>query len=380
MKRLVSILVSVTLLLLSPIYSYAAEDNTTDEHIHAKAAVLMDTDSKEVLYKMNENEELSPASVTKIMSLLIILEALDSEKITLLDEVTASKDAVAMGGSQIWLEVGEKMTVDELLRAVIIASANDACTALGEYVAGSSVAFVKMMNDKAKELGLEHTNFENCTGLDDTVKAHYSSAYDLAVIASEVMKYDIVKKYSTVWLDSLRDGKTELNNTNKLVNTYDGITGLKTGTTSNAGFCVAATASRDNLNLVAVVLGSDTSDHRFDTAAYLLDIGFANYKSFTPKIDETQLILVKVNNGIKKYVTPIYPDMTKITLPKGDNNVEYKYNISKSTAAPVHYGDKLGTVEILCDGESVASVTLTAGENIDKITFFDVLWNMVRNI
>lgn len=380
MKRLVSILVSVTLLLLSPIYSYAAEDNTTDEHIHAKAAVLMDTDSKEVLYKMNENEELSPASVTKIMSLLIILEALDSEKITLLDEVTASKDGVAMGGSQIWLEVGEKMTVDELLRAVIIASANDACTALGEYVAGSSVAFVKMMNDKAKELGLEHTNFENCTGLDDTVKAHYSSAYDLAVIASEVMKYDIVKKYSTVWLDSLRDGKTELNNTNKLVNTYDGITGLKTGTTSNAGFCVAATASRDNLNLVAVVLGSDTSDHRFDTAAYLLDIGFANYKSFTPKIDETQLIPVKVNNGIKKYVTPIYPDMTKITLPKGDNNVEYKYNISKSTAAPVHYGDKLGTVEILCDGESVASVTLTAGENIDKITFFDVLWNMVRNI
>lgn len=380
MKRLVSILVSVTLLLLSPIYSYAAEDNTTDEHIHAKAAVLMDTDSKEVLYKMNENEELSPASVTKIMSLLIILEALDSEKITLLDEVTASKDAVAMGGSQIWLEVGEKMTVDELLRAVIIASANDACTALGEYVAGSSVAFVKMMNDKAKELGLEHTNFENCTGLDDTVKAHYSSAYDLAVVASEVMKYDIVKKYSTVWLDSLRDGKTELNNTNKLVNTYDGITGLKTGTTSNAGFCVAATASRDNLNLVAVVLGSDTSDHRFDTAAYLLDIGFANYKSFTPEIDETQLIPVKVNNGIKKYVTPIYPDMTKITLPKGDNNVEYKYNISQSTAAPVHYGDKLGTVEVLCDGESVASVTLTAGENIDKITFFDVLWNMVRNI
>lgn len=380
MKRLVSILVSVSLLIVCPIYSYAAEDNGNDEHIHAKAVVLMDMDSKEVLYKMNENEELSPASVTKIMSLLIILEALDSEKITLLDEVTASKNAVSMGGSQIWLEVGEKMTVDELLRAVIIASANDACTALGEYVAGSSVAFVKMMNDKAKELGLEHTNFENCTGLDDTVKAHYSSAYDLAVIASEVMKYDIVKKYSTVWLDSLRDGKTELNNTNKLVNAYDGITGLKTGTTSNAGFCVAATASRDDLNLVAVVLGSDTSDHRFDTAAYLLDIGFANYKSFVAQIDETQLTPVKVNNGIKKSVTPIYPDMTKITLKKGNNNIDYKYNISESIAAPVHYGDKLGTVEVFCDGESVASVTLTAGENIDKITFFDVLWNMVRNI
>lgn len=380
MKRLVSILVCLSLLLAFPVYSYADEENGTDEHIHAKAVVLMDTDTKEVLYKMNENEELSPASVTKIMSLLLILEALDSEKITLLDEVTASKNAVAMGGSQIWLEVGEKMTVDELLRAVIIASANDACTALGEYVAGSSVAFVKMMNDKAKELGLEHTNFENCTGLDDTVKAHYSSAYDLAVIASEVMKYDIVKKYSTVWLDSLRDGETELNNTNKLVNTYDGITGLKTGTTSNAGFCIAATASRDDFNLVAVVLGSDTSDHRFDTAAYLLDTGFANYKSFTPKIDEDRLTPVKVNNGVKKSVTPIYPDMAKITLPKGDNDLEYKYNISESTAAPVRYGDKLGCVEVLCNGESVASLTLTAGENVDKITFLDVLWAMVRNI
>lgn len=340
----------------------------------------MDMDSREVLYSVNENEELAPASVTKIMSLLLILEALESEKITLLDEVTASKNAVSMGGSQIWLEVGEKMTVDELLKAVIIASANDACTALGEYVAGSSMAFVKMMNDRAKELGLEHTNFENCTGLDDSVKAHYSSAYDLAIIASEVMKYDLIEKYSTVWLDSLRDGKTELNNTNKLVNTYNGITGLKTGTTSNAGFCIAATASRDDLNLVAVVLGSDTSDHRFDTASYLLDIGFANYKSVTPEIDETELKPVRINNGCKKSVYPIYPDMTKITVSKGEADIEYKYNVYDSVCAPIKYGDKLGCVEVLCNGESVASITLTAGEDVDKLSFRDVLLSLVRNI
>ena len=278
MKKLVIFIMSIVLVLNIPFCAYADDIEEKDDNINAKAVVLMDIDSKQVLYQENQDDELSPASVTKIMSLLLVLEALESEKITLLDEVTASKNAVSMGGSQIWLEVGEKMTVDELLKAVIIASANDACTALGEYVAGSSIAFVKMMNDKAKELGLEHTNFENCTGLDDTVKAHYSSAYDLAVIASEVMKYDLVKQYSTVWLDSLRDGKTELNNTNKLVNTYDGITGLKTGTTSNAGFCIAATATRNDMNLVAVVLGSDTSEHRFQTAAYLLDKGFAEYK------------------------------------------------------------------------------------------------------
>lgn len=380
MKRLICAFVSLCLMFTTPVCAYAEDKPQNDEHIHAKSAVLMDMDSREVLYSVNENEELAPASVTKIMSLLLILEALESEKITLLDEVTASKNAVSMGGSQIWLEVGEKMTVDELLKAVIIASANDACTALGEYVAGSSMAFVKMMNDRAKELGLEHTNFENCTGLDDSVKAHYSSAYDLAIIASEVMKYDLIEKYSTVWLDSLRDGKTELNNTNKLVNTYNGITGLKTGTTSNAGFCIAATASRDDLNLVAVVLGSDTSDHRFDTASYLLDIGFANYKSVTPEIDETELKPVRINNGCKKSVYPIYPDMTKITVSKGETDIEYKYNVYDSVCAPIKYGDKLGCVEVLCNGESVASITLTAGEDVDKLSFMDVLLSLVRNI
>ena len=264
MKKILAMLLCFVILFQIPIIAYAKSDDDKDKKISAKAVCLMALDSGEVLYKENEYEELSPASVTKIMSILLVLEALDSGKIKLSDKVTASKEAVAMGGSQIWLELGEVMTVEELLKAVIIASANDACTALGEYVAGSDVAFVKMMNDKAKSLGLKHTNFENCTGLDDTVKAHYSCAYDLAVISREVMKHSLITKYSTIWLDSLRNGKTELNNTNKLVKSYSGITGLKTGTTSNAGFCISATASRDGLNLVAVVLGSDTSEHRFD--------------------------------------------------------------------------------------------------------------------
>ena len=213
----------------------------------ANSAILMCIDTGDIIYEKNAYDHCSPASVTKFMSMLLILEAIDSGKISLTDSVSASDKAVSMGGSQIWLEVGETMTVDELLKAVIVASANDACTALGEYIAGSDSGFIKMMNDRASDLGLTNSNFENCTGLDDTVTNHYSCAYDIAVIAKEVMKHELVKDYTSIWLDYLRDGETELNNTNKLVNTYNGITGLKTGTTSNAGFCLCATAERDEI-------------------------------------------------------------------------------------------------------------------------------------
>ena len=267
--------------------------------------------------------------------------------------MTASKNAVAMGGSQIWLEEGEQMTVEELLKSVIVASANDGCTALGEYVAGSSVGFVKMMNDKAKKLGLEHTNFENCTGLDDTVKNHYSCAYDLAVITREVMKYPIVQKYTTIWLDYLRNGETELNNTNKLVNTYNGITGLKTGTTSNAGFCISATASRDNMNLVAVILGSDTSQDRFDSATYLLDWGFANFQVITPEIDKSKITPVKVLNGEEKSITPEFSNNTKLLTEKGDTKLEYEYKIKEKVASPIQKGDALGEIIVKNNGKGI---------------------------
>ncbi|MGN0524677.1 D-alanyl-D-alanine carboxypeptidase family protein [Eubacterium sp.] len=379
MKRILSCIICILLTIQVPFVAYADND-TEKSKINAKSVVLMATDTKDVLYKENELEHLSPASVTKIMSILLCLEALDSGKIKLTDKVTASKNAVAMGGSQIWLEEGEIMTVDELLKAVVIASANDACTALGEHIAGSDVAFVKMMNDRAQELGLKNTNFENCTGLDDTTKAHYSCAYDLAVISCEVMKYDLIKDYSTIWLDSLRAGKTELNNTNKLVKSYKGITGLKTGTTSNAGFCVSATASRDGLNLVAVVLGSDTSEHRFQTAEYLLDKGFAEYSSRKIKIDKNKLTPVKINNGKQKSIIPSLSDTQNIVLPKDNGKLKYDFKIKKAVNAPVNKGDNLGSVKVISNGKTVKVIPLYADRGVDKVNFMYIFLNIIKYI
>ena len=379
MKRILSCIICILLTIQVPFVAYADNDAEKSK-INAKSVVLMATDTKDVLYKENELEHLSPASVTKIMSILLCLEALDSGKIKLTDKVTASKNAVAMGGSQIWLEEGEIMTVDELLKAVVIASANDACTALGEHIAGSDVAFVKMMNDKTRELGLKNTNFENCTGLDDTTKAHYSCAYDLAVISCEVMKYDLIKDYSTIWLDSLRAGKTELNNTNKLVKSYKGITGLKTGTTSNAGFCVSATASRDGLNLVAVVLGSDTSEHRFQTAEYLLDKGFAEYSSRKIKIDKNKLTPVKINNGKQKSIIPSFSDTQNIVLPKDNGKLKYDFKIKKAVNAPVNKGDSLGSVKVISNGKTVKVIPLYADRGVDKVNFMYIFLNIIKYI
>lgn len=380
MKKFVSILLSLAIILAFPLNCLAAESKNKDENIKAESVILMNMDTGKVLLKQNEYEHLSPASVTKIMTILLVLEALDSGKITLNDKVSASENAVAMGGSQIWLEVGEMMTVDELLKATVIASANDACTALGEYIAGSSAGFVKMMNERAAELGLKNTNFENCTGLDDTTKNHYSCAYDLAVISSQVMKHKLILNYSTVWLDSLRGGKTELNNTNKLVNTYNGITGLKTGTTSNAGFCVAATATRDNMNLVAVVLNAKTSEDRFDTAKYLLDYGFANYKLFKPEIDSDKITSVKVINGIEKNIVPVYNEGTAIVVENTNTEYTYEYKLNESAQAPISKGDVLGVINVSNGNDVVATIDLVSPRDVDTISMKYVFKSILLNI
>ena len=242
--------------------------------IKAKSVVLMEPYTGNVLYENNADERLAPASITKIMSLLLVMEAIENEKLTLDTKVSASEYAASMGGSQIWLEVGEEMTVDELLRASVIASANDATVALAEAVSGSEETFVSLMNERAKELGMKNTTFVNCCGLD--TDGHLTSGRDVAIMASALIKHDLIKKYSTVWMDALRNGKSELTNTNKLVRYYSGATGLKTGTTSKAGCCVAATAERDGMELVAVVMGGETSNERFTGAKKLLDYGFAN--------------------------------------------------------------------------------------------------------
>ncbi|MBQ7203626.1 MAG: D-alanyl-D-alanine carboxypeptidase [Eubacterium sp.] len=363
MKRIFALLLAGVLLLSVPKTAHAKQKK---DEIKAKSAVLMCLDTGDIIVKKNEKERLSPASVTKIMTILLVLEALDSHKITLSDKVTASENAVKMGGSQIWLEAGESMTVDELLKAVVIASANDACTALSEYIGGSTTAFVKMMNDRARELGCKNTNFENCNGLDDTITAHYSSAEDLAIITREVMKHKVIKKYTTVWLDSLRDGKTELNNTNKLINSYNGITGLKTGTTSNAGFCIAATAEREGMSLVAVVLKSDTSEDRFNTARYLLDYGFANYEVITPEIDAKKIKPVKVVKGVFKEVTPKAINSDKFLIEKGADNIEYKYSIIMSTKAPVKKHEKLGKITVKSGKKTLGEISLVSPNDISK--------------
>lgn len=383
MKKLISVFLCLLISLSGTIYCFAEEkgNNTTAPfEDFSKSSILMCADTGDIIYENNAYEHLSPASVTKVMSMLLILEALESGKISLSDEVVTSKNAVAMGGSQIWLEEGEKMTVDELLKAVAVASANDACTALAEYIAGSTTSFVSMMNERAKELGLENTNFENCTGLDDTATNHYSCAYDIAVISREVMQHELIKNYTTIWLDYLRNGETELNNTNKLVNTYNGITGLKTGTTSKAGFCVCATAERDGLSLISVVLGADTSEDRFTSASNMLDYGFANYQIIVPEIDETQISTVKVINGIEKSVMPIYDETDKILVKKGGEDITYEYKTEPSVSAPVKSGDKLGEIIIKSGNETIRTVKLYSGKNIDKISFSYVFKEMLSNI
>lgn len=376
MKRVISLILVLSFVLSFPICANATENKKSN----VKSSILMCLDTGDVIKQNNAYEHLSPASVTKLMSILLILEAIDSGKIKLTDEVAATENAVSKGGSQIWLEVGEKMTVNDLFKAVVIASANDACTLLGEYVAGSDSAFVDMMNKRVETIGLKNSHFENCTGLDDEVTNHYSCAYDLAVIAKEVMKHKLILKYSTVWLDSLRNGKTELNNTNKMINKYNGMTGLKTGTTSNAGFCLCATATRDGISFVSVVLGAQTSDERFALTQELLDYGFANYKLDNIKIDNSKLKTVKVKNGVDKSITPKCELNKKLLLPKNSDKITYKYSFLDEVKAPVKKGDKLGVITVYSGNKKISSIELKSDKNIKSVTFLYIFKKMFNNI
>lgn len=376
MKRVISLILVLSFVLSFPICANAAEN----KKINVKSSILMSLDTGDVIKQNNAYKHLSPASVTKLMSILLILEAIDSGKIKLTDEVAATENAVSKGGSQIWLEVGEKMTVNDLFKAVVIASANDACTLLGEYVAGSDSAFVDMMNKRVETLGLKNSHFENCTGLDDEVTNHYSCAYDLAVIAKEVMKHKLILKYSTVWLDSLRNGKTELNNTNKMINKYNGMTGLKTGTTSNAGFCLCATATRDGISFVSVVLGAQTSDERFALTQELLDYGFANYKLDNIKIDNSKLKTVKVKNGVDKSITPKCELNKKLLLPKNSDKITYEYSFLDEVKAPVKKDDKLGVITVYSGNKKISSIELKSDKNIKSVTFLYIFKKMFNNI
>lgn len=373
MKKLLSSLLTFLMLFCFAPMCFAAETLPEMQvEIKAKAAVLMDASSGKVLMAQNAHEKLYPASVTKIMTLLLVTEAIDSGKISLTDMVTVSKEAAEKGGSQIWLEVGEQMSVDDLLKAGAVASANDACEALAEYVAGSSDAFVRQMNERAQQLGMNDTHFENCTGLDDTVENHVTSAYDVALMSRELLQHQRITGYTTIWMDSLRGGETQLVNTNKLVRFYEGATGLKTGTTSKAGCCVSASAKRGDLHLIAVVLGSDTSDDRFNAARAMLDWGFANYTTEKLEIDASRVPDVGVLKGTEASVSPVIPQAQSVLMEKGKSGeVTQEFDLAATVQAPVEKGQLLGRVYFKLNGETLYTYDLISDREIPALTFLE---------
>ena len=334
--------------------------------IKAKSAILLEPVTGQILYESNADEQTAPASITKIMSLLLVMEALENGTLALDTVVTASEHACSMGGSQIWLEPNEQMTVDELLKAAVIASANDATVALGEAIAGSEEGFVNLMNEKAKALGMNNTHFINCTGLD--AEGHLTSAHDVAIMSAQLIRHDLIKQYSTVWMDSLRNGESELVNTNKLVRFYEGCTGLKTGTTSSAGYCLSATAERGGMQLVAVVMDGETSTDRFEGAKKLLNYGFANYNFTTVKADLGANPTIKVNRGITDSVGVTAKSELSILLPKTTAaNITQTIDLPEAIDAPVNTTDTIGHIYVMNGEERIGVIELTAADTVDRL-------------
>ena len=340
--------------------------------LNCESAILISQDTGEVLYEHNSHEKLRPASVTKVMSLLLIMEEIDSGRLSLQDKVTCSEKASNMGGSQIWLDPTEELTVDEMLKAICVVSANDCVVAMAEHIAGSEESFVDMMNKRAKELGMNDTTFKNCHGIDED--DHLTSSYDIAIMSRELLRnHPDITRYTTIWMDSLRDGKSELVNTNKLIRNYEGATGLKTGSTSLALFNLSASATRDDLSLIAVVMRAPTTKDRFACAKKMLDYGFSNYqyKKFTNKDDD--VMTVSIDKGLQDKITLKYAETTGKMMPKnGDLNVEQEITIDDQISAPIKQGQVLGTANYKLSGETIASCDLIAGESVEKIGLFSM--------
>lgn len=334
--------------------------------IRSKSVILLEQSTGEVLYSYNPDEQYPPASITKIMTLLLVMEAIDAGKITVDDMVTCSQHAADMGGSQIWLEPNEQMSVHDLLKATAVSSANDAATCLAEYVAGSEEAFVAMMNQRAQELGMKNTVFKNTNGLD--AEGHLSTARDIAIMSMELLKHPKILEYTTIWMDSLRGGETQLVNTNKMIRYYDGATGLKTGTTDGAGSCLSASATRNGMTLIAVTLGSATSDERFYTAKKLLDYGFANYElaNIQPMSAETP---VKVTGGVENEVTVEPQPPEPLVLPKGrSQEITQEIELMPQVSAPVEKGQTVGRVIVKLGEEEILTYPMVASQSVEKMT------------
>lgn len=356
----------------------------TDLNLECGGAVLIEQNSGRVLYDHNMHQKLRPASVTKIMSILLIMEAIDSGRLSYTDKIPCTETAAAMGGSQIWLDVREELTVDEMLKAICVVSANDCTVAMAEYLAGSQEAFVEQMNAKAKKLGMNDTNFKNCHGIDED--GHETSAYDIALMSRELLtKHPDITKYTTIWMDSLRDGKSELVNTNKLIRNYKGATGLKTGSTSIALYNLSASATRDNLSLIAVIMKAPTTKIRFAEAEKLLDYGFSNFQYSKFSNENDILKSISVQKGVKDSIDIAYETSVGALVKKGESkNVEQTINIPEIISAPINKGDVIGNIVYTIDGNEVAKVNIVANESVEKNNIINMInyvfkkWSFLR--
>ena len=362
MKKVICFFICVCFMMQSVVVF--AEGNT-DLGLKAKSAILMEESTGNILYESNPDERLPIASVTKVMTMLLIMEAVDSGKISLDDMVTVSENAMSYGGSTMFLETGEQLTVNDMLKGIAVASANDGCVAMAEHLAGSESAFVDMMNERAKELGMENTHFMNTNGLDED--DHYSSARDVAIMSRELMKHETIFNYTSIWMDTLRGGKFQLANTNKLIRFYDGANGLKTGSTSKALCCLSAAAKRNDMQLIAVVLGAPTSAERFASAKSLLDYGFANYAVNTQITAGDEVQKIAVEKGVDKEVDVVAGDSCSTLVKKGqEDNITKEIKIDETITAPIEAGQKIGTMTISRDGEVIADIDLNASSAVEK--------------
>ena len=353
-----------------------------DLNVAAKSALLMDVATGTILYEQNAHEPLAPASVTKVMTMLLIMEAIDSGKIGWDDSVTASEAAAAKGGSQIYLKVGESMSVSDMVKSIAVSSANDCACAMAEHLAGSESAFVDLMNARARDLGMADTHFVNCTGLDDDPEAasHRTSAHDIAIMSRELLKnHPDIKKYTTIWMDTVRNGAFGLSNTNKMVRFYDGCTGLKTGFTNGAGYCLSASAARNGLELIAVVMGSNTSAERFAAAKSMLDYGFANFALYEPEIPEDAVVPVSL--GKFSTVSAVPSESVQLLVEKNQiSSITAEVELEPMVTAPVSMGQRLGTLTIKSQEQVLKEIPLVASEPVERLNWGDLTVKILRQI
>ena len=364
------------------VWVLAGSVTAAEPEVAGKAAILMDAATGTILYESNAHEKLAPASVTKVMTMLLIMEAIDGGQLRWDDPVTASETAAAKGGSQVYLKVGETMTVADMLKSIAVSSANDCACAMAEHIAGSEAAFVEKMNQRAAELGMADTHFVNCTGLDDDLSAkdHKTSAHDIAVMSRELLaNHPDIKQYTTIWMDTIRDGAFGLSNTNKMVRYYPGCTGLKTGFTSSAGYCLSASAARDGLELIAVVLGADTSPNRFAACKSLLDYGFANYALYSPAMQEGASIPVTLGQSESVAVIPETSPQLLVEKSKV-NAITTEVTLEPAVDAPVAQGQKLGMLTVKAGEELLAEIPLVAETAVERLGFPAVMGMVLRKV